>query len=199
MGNAKSKVGLGEPNPQQSSIEADIATFVQESERSENKQNKGDFNTPEDSLETEIFDDSGNLKPNIRYKTGEFEYFYETDSDGRISKFETDNLQLTERKSRLPHNSNTPGKIKGDHAGHIVGDRFGGSPDIDNLVSQASNVNLSKYKRIENHWAREIKKGKTVTVNIVVDYEKDSLRPKAFHIEYTIDGEYYEQDIINSN
>ncbi|OSX90417.1 hypothetical protein S3E15_01824 [Bacillus mycoides] len=37
------------------------------------------------------------LKPNIRYKAGEYDYFYETDSLGRIEKFETDKLQLTER------------------------------------------------------------------------------------------------------
>ena len=37
---------------------------------------------------------------------------------GRINKFETDNLQLTERGKRLSHNSDTPGKLDGDHAGH---------------------------------------------------------------------------------
>ncbi|WP_260399831.1 hypothetical protein AAEY33_12980 [Peribacillus simplex] len=29
------------------------------------------------------------LKPDIRYKTGEYDYFYETDNVGRIVKFET--------------------------------------------------------------------------------------------------------------
>ncbi|MGN4818510.1 hypothetical protein [Bacillus cereus group sp. MYBK139-2] len=38
------------------------------------------------------------LKPNVRYKTGEYDYFYETDNLGRIEKFETDKLQLTERE-----------------------------------------------------------------------------------------------------
>ena len=43
------------------------------------------------------------LKPDIRYKTGEYDYYYETDKLGRISKFETENLQLTKRTERLPH------------------------------------------------------------------------------------------------
>ncbi|UTR13224.1 pre-toxin TG domain-containing protein [Salipaludibacillus sp. LMS25] len=43
------------------------------------------------------YDAAGNLKPNVRYRTGEYNYIYETDELGRISKFETDNLQLTAR------------------------------------------------------------------------------------------------------
>lgn len=98
------------------------------------------------------------LKPDIRYKTGEYDYFYETDNLGRIEKFKTDKLQLTEREKRLSHSKNTPGKVKGqDHAGHLAGDRFGGSPKIDNLVSQLSDVNLKKYKKVEDKWAAALK------------------------------------------
>nr|WP_230136621.1 DNA/RNA non-specific endonuclease [Peribacillus frigoritolerans] len=51
----------------------------------------------------------------------------------------------------MSHSKNTPGKVKGqDHAGHLAGDRFGGSPKIDNLVSQLSDVNLKKYKKVED-------------------------------------------------
>ena len=75
---------------------------------------------------------------------------YETDANGRISNWNTDNLQLTERDGRLNYNSNSSGKIEGDHAGHLAGDRFGGSPELDNIVSQSQNVNLSQYKKIEN-------------------------------------------------
>ena len=151
----------------------------------------------DDVIKTNPFDELGNLKPNAKYKTGEFDYIYETDSLGRIEKFETDNLQLTTRDSRLSHNPNTPGKIDGDHAGHIAGDRFGGSPDIDNLVSQSSNVNLSQYKKIENQWAKAIEEGKSVSVDVNVKYDGDSLRPSEFIVEYTIDGEYFEQNILN--
>ncbi|MED4533994.1 hypothetical protein [Metabacillus fastidiosus] len=40
------------------------------------------------------------LKPNIKYKTGEYDYFYETDNLGRIPKFETENLIIN--KERRP-------------------------------------------------------------------------------------------------
>ena len=90
------------------------------------------------------------MKPSIKYTAGEFKYLYETDELARISKFETDNLKLTSRDGRLPHNPKTLGKIDGYHAGHLAGDRFGGSPVLDNLVSQSSNINLIQYKKIEN-------------------------------------------------
>ena len=133
------------------------------------------------------------LKPNVRYKTGEYEYFYETDHLGRISKFETDNLQLTKRENRLPHSKNTPGKIKGqDHAGHLAADRFGGSPKLDNLVSQLSDVNLKEYKKIEDKWATALKEipPKKVTVDAEILYSGDNMRPEKFKVRYTIDGEF---------
>ncbi|MDQ0233135.1 DNA/RNA non-specific endonuclease [Metabacillus malikii] len=120
------------------------------------------------------------LKPNVRYKTGEYDYFYETDK-----------LQLTEREKRLSHSKNTLGKVKGqDHAGHLAGDRFGGSPKIDNLVSQLSDVNMKQYKKIENEWAAALKEKppKEVTVDVEIIYHGNDIRPKEFIVNYSIDG-----------
>lgn len=80
---------------------------------------------------------------------------------------------------------------------HLAGDRFGGSPEIDNLVSQASNVNLSQYKIIENEWANAIDTGKKVSTNVTINYDADRLRPKEFLIKYTIDGKPYLRKILN--
>jgi len=138
------------------------------------------------------------LKPNIRYKTGEFDYYYETDGLGRIEKFETDNLQLTDRTERLNHSKNTQGKVKGeDDAGHLIGDRFGGSPKIDNLVSQLSNVNKSQYKKIENKWAKAIDEGKNVKIDAEIKYDGNNLRPSGFDVKYEIDGKSYRQSLSN--
>ncbi|SDM25996.1 DNA/RNA non-specific endonuclease [Sediminibacillus halophilus] len=130
----------------------------------------------------------GTLKPNIKYQSGEYNYQYKTDELGRLTDFNADDLKLTKRDNRLSHKSNTPGKEQGDHAGHLAADRFGGSPVLDNLVSQSSSVNLSKYKKLENQWAKAIKEGKDVSVNVKVNYEGNSLRPSSFDIEYEIDG-----------
>ncbi|MFC7393455.1 DNA/RNA non-specific endonuclease [Scopulibacillus cellulosilyticus] len=133
-------------------------------------------------------DESGRLKPNVKYKTGEYEYIYKTDELGRLNEFNADNLKLTVREERLPHKSNTPGKQPGDHAGHLAGNRFGGSPELDNLVSQSSKVNLSNYKKLENQWAKAISKGKEVSVKVKVHYDRSELRPSSFEVKYKIDG-----------
>ncbi|KGR82261.1 hypothetical protein CD32_23600 [Lysinibacillus odysseyi 34hs-1 = NBRC 100172] len=140
------------------------------------------------------------LKPNVRYKTGEYDYFYETDNLGGISKFETDSLQLTKREERLSHSRNTPGKIKGkDHAGHLVGDRFGGLPKIDNLVSQLSDVNLKQYKKIEDKWAAALKETppKKVTVDVEIIYSGKDMRPDKFIVNYFIDGKPGSKELQN--
>ena len=158
---------------------------------------KGGTSTVQKVLTDNPFDEAGNLKPNIKYQTGEFKYNYETDANGRISNWNTDNLQLTERDGRLNYNSDSLGKIEGDHAGHLAGDRFGGSPERDNIVSQSQNVNLSQYKKIGNQWAKAISEGKEVTVNIDIKYDGDGFRPIEFNVEYTIDGDFFSQSILN--
>ena len=139
----------------------------------------------------------GKLKPNITYKTGEFDYIYKTDANGRICNWSTDNLQHTERTKRLSHDSFTPGKMLGDDAGHLAGDRFGGSAQIDNLVSQHSFVNKSQYKKIENIWDKAIKNKKQVTVDMSIFYDGLDMRPSGFKIEYTIDGEFFSEEFLN--
>ncbi|WDM22287.1 DNA/RNA non-specific endonuclease [Paenibacillus polymyxa] len=158
---------------------------------------KGKDKAPNKASADNPFDDAGKLKPNVKYKAGEHQYDYETDHLGRIDKFSTDDLKLTTREERLPHNPKTPGKEPGDHAGHLAGDRFGGSPDLDNLVSQSSNINLSQYKKIENQWAKALKNGKQVKVDAEVKYEGDSLRPSEFNVQYEIDGEVFTKNLLN--
>ena len=145
------------------------------------------------------FDELNKLKPNVRFKTGEFGYWGETDEFGRLTSMSTDNLQLTARTKRLPHNPNTPGKAIGDDAGHIIADRFGGSPELDNLVSQLRSVNRQVFARYERRWASAVSKGAKVELKIQVLYEGDSFRPSGFKLDYKIDGELYETVIIPNN
>lgn len=156
------------------------------------EKNKKLPSAPDGEIDSLITDgthiNSGKLKPNTNYKTGEFDYFYETDSLSRIKEFSTNDLNITTRDGRLTHDPKSPGKLSGDHAGHLAGDRFGGSPNLDNIVSQSSNVNLSQYKKIENEWATAIKNGLPVSVKVKINYDGNSLRPTSFDITYTIDG-----------
>ncbi|XOS90459.1 DNA/RNA non-specific endonuclease [Brevibacillus laterosporus] len=57
--------------------------------------------------------------------------------------------------------------------------------------------NLSKYKKIENQWAKALKNGKKVKTKVEVEYEGNSLRPSKFNVQYEIDGKYFEKSILN--
>ncbi|MDW4572600.1 DNA/RNA non-specific endonuclease [Microbacterium sp. M3] len=130
----------------------------------------------------------GTLQPNAWYQTGEHEYFYHTDANGHIDRWITDDLQLKGHEGRLPHDPNTPGKLPGDHAGHLAGDRFGGSPKLDNLVSQLSRLNLSEYRRLENEWAGALMSNPPVKVTVDVNVVTDAAtgRPTKFVIRSLI-------------
>lgn len=141
--------------------------------------------------------ENGKLKPNVKYQAGEHEYFYTTDENGLIVRAQADDLQFKTHDGRLRNAANTPGKMSGDQAGHLIGDRFGGSPELDNLVSQAKQVNLSEYKKVENIWAKAIEEGKTVSVDIKVNYEPGSIRPSSFDVQYSIDGRIVNKSILN--
>ena len=140
-------------------------------------------------------------KPNVVYEAGEHHYLYRTDEVGRIDRAYAEDLQLKLHEGRLPHNSNTPDKEIGDHAGHIFGDLFGGSPELDNLVSQAKDVNLKEYRRIERDWADALKSKppKKVEVEVKINYEGSSMRPTSFEVNYKIDGEQFSEKLLNIN
>lgn len=102
----------------------------------------------------------------------------------------------------MRHDPNTPGKLDDDHAGHLAGDRFGGSEKLDNLVSQLRSVNLSAYKVLENEWARALDPKqpggpKVVSVDVEIRTDPSTGRPVGFDVEYSIDGKFYEKSISN--
>jgi len=152
---------------------------------------------------TEIITDgshfeNGKLKPNVAYQTGEYNYLYQTNEDGLIVYAGTENLQVKRHTGRLRHNPFTFGKRAGDHAGHLIGDQFGGSPELDNLVSQAKQVNKSEYYKIEAQWARALKQNQKVSVDIKINYDPGSSRPTSFDVKYKINDEIYERSINNN-
>lgn len=70
----------------------------------------------------------------------------------------------------------------------MAGDRFGGSPKIDNLVSQLSDVNLKQYKKIEEEWAAALKEIPPKKVTVDIFYSGNDMRPEKFIVNYFIDG-----------
>ncbi|WP_088908940.1 DNA/RNA non-specific endonuclease [Brevibacillus formosus] len=63
----------------------------------------------------------------------------------------------------------------------------------------ASSTGEPIYKKIENEWARALKENppKQVSVDVIVNYEGDLLRPSSFNVSYIIDGELKVFDLVN--
>lgn len=125
--------------------------------------------------------ENGKPKPNVTYCAGEHNYQYTTDDKGRIIHAHAENLQFKEHFGRLSHDPNTLDKLLDDHAGHIFADLFGGSPELDNLVSQAKKVNQVKYRAYERQWAKHLADGHHVELDIYITYD-DNARPTGFQI-----------------
>ena len=153
---------------------------------------------PDDVIRDGSHMSNGKLRPNVKYQAGEFEYIYQTDEMARIYHVEAAELHLTERVKRLLHKRNTPGKRKGtDHAGHLIADIFGGSPELDNLVSQLAKVNQSEYRRIEIQWQKALRRNQHVSVDIEVLYQGSSMRPSGFQLNYSIGNKKWQKTIKN--
>jgi hypothetical protein len=60
-----------------------------------------------------------------------------------------------------------------------------------------TNVNQRAYRRLENEWGKTIRAGTSVDVRIELTYVGGSRRPRAFDIDYTIDGAPYYRVIEN--
>ncbi|GHT84851.1 hypothetical protein FACS1894137_08390 [Spirochaetia bacterium] len=147
---------------------------------------------------------NGSIKPNQTYRFGtpphENIYVGHTDELGRIVRVEAPDLQLKPQgRLRQNHNRKTPGKSQNDNAGHLIGDQFDGSPDLDNIVSQSEKINSrgGAYNKLEDEWAKAIREGKQVKVSIEIEYAGGEMRPSAFHINYEIDGEFFQKTILN--
>lgn len=122
-------------------------------------------------------------------------YKYETDDKGRVIKVEGQ-LKLKEEKRNVI-NTDVKDMKAGDERGHLIGDQFGGSNLVDNLVPMGFDVNRSDYKKLEEKLAKEVAEGKEVYVNIRIEYEDNTNRPSKFTVEYTINGEFFETSFIN--
>ncbi|WP_131798080.1 DNA/RNA non-specific endonuclease [Clavibacter tessellarius] len=132
----------------------------------------------------------GTLRPNIWYQTGEHEYLYRTNEHGHIDRVIAENLQLKMHTGRLRHIRRTLGKLFGDHAGHLVADWFGGSPRLDNVVSQLERINRREFGSLERRWAQVLKQDPPghVSLDIRVDSYAATGRPGRFVVVSVVDG-----------
>jgi hypothetical protein len=140
----------------------------------------------------------GELQPNTTYERNG--YTYETDEQGRVTQVYGD-LHLGE-SHRTTHQTEVGHMgLEGDEGGHLVGARFGGSPEGMNLVPQNMHLNRSDWKVMENEWADALEQGKDVAFSTSLAYDEDQAptgRPSDFIVNYMIDGVTYTKYFPNS-
>lgn len=152
------------------------------------------------------YDDNGNqyrvgndLLPNNQYDLNG--YSYKTDDLGRV-KNASGKLHLKEHQGRQPIEDSLHDIGKGDERsirdamghplddrGHLIGDQFGGAPNLGNLIPQDAKVNQGIYKNLEDRLAKQTKAGKDVYADINVKYNGESRRPESLIFKCTINGE----------
>lgn len=137
----------------------------------------------------------GELAPNTSYTRNGYDYV--TDANGRVSQVSGE-LRLVDDTPRYGDYENKVGKmgLDGDHGGHLIGNRFGGSSEGVNLVPQNGNFNQGAYNQLEKQWADAIAEGKRVEVNIDLQYPRSSSRPDSYSIEYKITDPRTGQEVI---
>lgn len=98
----------------------------------------------------------------------------------------------SKRSRSMQANAGKPERLPTDDGGHYIATRFNGPREKFNHFAQDSNVNRGRYRALEDEWARDLAKGKKVTVDIRPRFAGSSVRP------YRIDVIWYANGIRRS-
>jgi len=107
-------------------------------------------------------------------------YHYLESADGKSA---WGSLELTEDGVRNPEAQRIAGgefREETDDGGHLIGTRFGGSSELENIDAQNRNLNRGGYKTEENSWAASLEEGNQVFVNVDTYKSNGSDRPSAY-------------------
>ena len=116
------------------------------------------------------------------------EYQYKETEFGKCAEGE---LLLSDEVARSAYNQRNAGgeyRRSDDDGGHLIGNRFGGSSDMENLFPQNRNLNRGAYKALENEWEQLLEADKKVYVNIETYDGSGAERPN------TVMGHYIVED-----
>lgn len=109
-------------------------------------------------------------------------------------------LSLAVSPVRSRHNqaqAGKPNRLEGDDGGHFIAARFNGPSDSFNHFAQNSNFNRGSYRVMEDSWARELRAGHKIFVDIEPLYHGTSKRPYQINVHWEIDGERTSQKFPN--
>ena len=143
------------------------------------------------------------LKPNTSYIRSGYEYA--TDAFGRIKKA-AGQLRLEPKATRLRDEymqgivGLKDGRKAEDVGGHLIGDQFGGIGNNANVLAMdklVNNYHKGTWGKMEKAWAKALKDGKKVEVEIKPIYKDATARPHSFKVTEWIDGVKNKRTINN--
>ncbi|MEW1821377.1 DNA/RNA non-specific endonuclease [Arthrobacter sp. NPDC080031] len=134
-----------------------------------------------------------NPKPDTTYIVDK-KFSYTTDSIGRVSESSArlDTLIAKDRNIYQQRLAGGVDRLPGDDGGHIYGTQFGGPGESINITAMRSDLNRlgnRDYYALEQQWAKFIGEGKSIDVDIKMNYSSDSsLRPSIYTVTYKVDN-----------
>ncbi|WP_037487873.1 LysM peptidoglycan-binding domain-containing protein [Sphingobium indicum] len=101
------------------------------------------------------------------------------------------------RSRRNQASAGKPDRLASDDGGHFIAARFNGPGDSVNHFAQDRNFNRGAYRAMEDGWAKELRVGKKVIVDIVPHYEGISKRPYSLTVTWYVDGKKRVREFAN--
>ncbi len=108
---------------------------------------------------------------------GEYEYYDNGKGKGARGQLA---LETGERNQYVQRTVGKEDRRDTDDGGHLIGARFKGSGEEENLEAQDRGLNRGGYKRMEGEWASDIKSGEKLYVDIETYKSNGSERPDAY-------------------
>jgi hypothetical protein len=84
-----------------------------------------------------------------------------------------------------------------DDGGHYIAARFNGPSDAFNHFAQDANFNRGAYRALEDIWAKRLRQGYHVLVDIVPHYVGTSRRPDEIRVTWYVNGKRHFQSFRN--
>lgn len=106
----------------------------------------------------------------------------------RVTFGELSSGRLASRSRANQSSAGGADRLHDDDGGHFIAARFNGPRDAYNHFAQNASFNRGAYRAMEDGWARVLKAGKHVSVNITALYVGASKRPTELVVQWDIDG-----------
>lgn len=117
------------------------------------------------------------------------EYHYETGNNNLRHAFGQLSLVAQSERQRDQRAQSSAGGVRrrtDDDGGHLIGARFGGSPNSENLFPQNLHLNRSGYRALESHWENLLENSNQVFVDIYTSASSNQMREDTIYGSYTV-------------